>query len=278
MNTTNNQFPVVFNPHAGSIYKYEISRRRINIQNVGGRNLNSYSIEKMEFSYLINFDLGKGYKNSVQFDSYSITLDTINSSVDQIHEDSISNNTNDIRNVFNGALFDLEINNNGVLKKISGFQDFQQKRGNFISGDIINNKVPLKGRNSYTKDYFKDLFESSLHFFPDSPVFLNSKWVINEFTDIGERHKIDVLYKVDKVQDGNIYVTRFSKVNQKLNFNNNSIEMDGDERGTIQLDSETGMVMQSERVLTINGQMQLGNLPMKMTIENFVTIKGKKLK
>ena len=273
-----NSFPVKFNPGVGSVYKYEITRKRSITQEAGEGKLSSFYIEKIQFSYIIGPNSGQGYKNSIQFNSYSLTHDSTNSESEKIHKDLVSNRQKGLDSVLKDVLFELEINSNGVLKKIFGFQDFEQKRDSLLMSDGMNSQLSANPKNIYTENYFKNLFETTIHFFPDSPIFLNSKWVNNELVDVGPPYLVDVEYKVDKVQEGKVHVTRVSDIKQKLNWIDNFIEMSGTEKGSIQLDSATGMLTQSEKILVLNGHMQLGELPMKMTIENMVSVEGTKVK
>lgn len=124
-----------------------------------------------------------------------------------------------------------------------------------------------------SKEALKSTIEQSFNIFPDKPVKAGDSWKKTVAVESPYKMQLDNSYKLIKVENGLAYLdiatTISSNGAQKMSANGMEMSMDltGEQKGTITVDEQTGMIKGSDILQNLKGKMEMmgQEIPMEIT-------------
>lgn len=170
---------------------------------------------------------------------------------------------------FQGSIFKVDLNEEGKIKSILGQEDFQNVFSNLYLSEL--NKIEIEGNRPafsadntmvFTASYFTDLFEKITNNIPTGQLLKYNQWQKIESKDFGGNKDVVTLYTINKIQDGVAFISSFAKFDELLptKDSDKSMRILGVEEGIIELDCNTGMLIKSEKKLSLQAKTRVGNL------------------
>ncbi len=261
------------------------------VQSKTNINANNKQIEKISntetsFIYELIND-SAGYKQlKITYDAFKATI----KKDDQVEEIDMSNNL-DFLNPVNKFISKLKglsvvayIDNKGKLLELKGYEELTNI---LLSSQEINDP---KTRQMFQQKLYaligeglvKNSLEQGLGFFPDSAIAVGSKWQ----KQIAQKAEINLTfnnnYIFDEVKDNTAYLISKADINSENNpINvmgmNVTSSLNGKQTASYKIDIKTGLVIEGKTKTFIEGNIQVMNKEVPITIETTTTISSRKM-
>jgi hypothetical protein len=173
-----------------------------------------------------------------------------------------------------GKSFTITVAPNGEIKKVEGMSDLINAMAKTDGGDAA--------ANAFSDTTVRLMMQNSFDIYPGKPVKTGDTWV--KKTQMGfATIKVDVenTYTLKSI-DGNkatIAVTSVLSLPKTKMGPGGSLEMNGTQKGTVDVDVTTGQILSGKTAQDIKGNMIVEGMqqPIPMNIKGDITITSKKL-
>jgi len=265
---------IKFKSNLGQLYNYDVCETKEVRQQIGGKEAVVISTieNKMNFSSEAIGNSKDANNAIIQFNTFSLndkSKDYLNM---QEQDGFLDNNVfqNGVKAI-EGLQFKINLTNSGCVDSINGYEIFKQRFDSIANSPINNNKGNLE---ALREDYFKDIFQRISCILPDTGAAINSSWMRWDSESLGDTPSIKSNYELYKIANGLAHIKVFAKVEKELKALNGILIMSGIETGEIKLEVESGMVISSEKALTLTGSMKIGKANLLMNVNRKTVITG----
>jgi hypothetical protein len=155
-----------------------------------------------------------------------------------------------------GKGFELKVNPCGEVVDVSGLDELQNSMINSMSVDEstrLTMEQSFKGQ--FNEESMKQTFSQAFNIYPGTPVKVGDTWTKTVRTGGGAAADMNTQYKVKAIKDG--------EVTLDLSSNIDAGQMKGQQTGTMEVNSKSGMVKQAVLEQKYGPPIQM---TMKMTI------------
>ena len=266
---------IVFKFVPGSSYSYEINTFNINESKykpicIDGKYLDNLQKHENEtntnLTFNFNCDKNAAKDCSIQIKSHVCSGKSILNSLEESLPTPYSTAS---QIALNGVFFDLNLDETGKVKKISGYDTFQKRfdlayenelkrTGSHIDEDIKKSEGSLAIR----EPYFIDLFEQISASLPVSGIFERFEWQTKETIDIGGMPSVLVHHSCNKILHNIAFIKSLASVDVPISGANHTMRMVGTLEGKREIDAHSGMLIKSQKKLVLHGETQIGKLTM----------------
>jgi Family of unknown function (DUF6263) len=178
---------------------------------------------------------------------------------------------------FKGVVMEFAAIRNDNLKIISGYSDFEGRINSlYRSYDDKKQNLPLPTEMVFTENYFIDFVKNNMLILPESKIEINSEWFNSEFFIISDDSiEYQVLYKIKKIENGRIYIDANGEFKESVPVDRNStIIIYGNKNALIQIDAHSGMIIESESKVKVEGFQSNNDKQKILTIDDLTRIEN----
>lgn len=276
----------------GEVYTQKlVSDITIN-QKLNGQELATYMTIGCKMSYTVIDIIDSVYSLEVKYENLTMKMGLPNGSVMEF--DSGSNNKQDIfsaiLSVLTGRPFILKITRAGKINEVKNidliFSDMFEKFPQLT--DIQKQQIKAQMMQAYGEKSLKGNLEMGLAFFPDCPVSVDQKWMVNTKLESGISAKMETTYQLKEIGESYHIIHGDSKIETERvdSVGSDEIPMEYDMKGTmtseIKLNKKTGWVQEAKMSQTFKGTAYIhdnpdvpGGMAIPMTMKNEMTITEK---
>ena len=265
---------ILINTESFYTYRYEIVNERIISQEVGGNEkLYTTDSSKMIFSFC---KLVNNSKRIVHFDSFNHY-----NKFRELHSPNEPSPFERSLIAFKDLEFQLEYISPKKIKHIYGYENFKNKIDSLYKQfSAKEDTLNLPSKSVFTEQYFKDIFENKMFILPDMPIYVGSRWINMDSTRlINEYFEIKLHSAVEKYRNGIIFLKTTGNVDKLIMIRGQSpINIKAEQKGEIEIDAGTGMILNSENILHMKGSAKNGINTILIDVTNNFKIRGTKYK
>jgi hypothetical protein len=168
---------------------------------------------------------------------------------------------------FKGSSFVLNLISPSTFEMASGYEDFRRR---IDSADKATSSLVTE-MAIFSRPYWEFFFKRIALVLPDSAVSLGSKWTVQEFVFTGDPIMLSAEYSVSGINNGIVTIKTEYLVEPKCWYGNGGMIFKGRGEGVIEVNAITGVVERINNHISVNGKMELGQIPMATNIQ-FQTI------
>lgn len=278
-------YELKFDPQTGSKYRMVMTTSTKTSQEIQGNAMEMDAVIEMTVLY----EIGAANAGNKEL---TMTFEKVKSSqkangeemeVDTDKPDS-TNPAFGIFNALKGSAFVVNVNNKGEVASVKGVEEMMQRLLVSASGgdSVMGSKLVAGMQSVMNEDILKNMIEQSLKIFPDGKVATGDSWkkdmtikqplpmnIASTYTlkDVsGSNAKLDVSSTITPGQGG-------------MQMMGMTIETDlsGTQKGSMELEAATGMVLSSKIHQDIAGKMKAGGMEIPMKLQSDIEIKSTKL-
>jgi hypothetical protein len=258
---SNNRQEIVFSPIVDSEYKYEFEDSDEVIQEIGKSENKTRLItrNKVIFLYKILQKSTKGYAVSVNF----LACEIENMSAATGLPESDSTYFRKSINSLKGTKFKIYLALDGKAEDFTGYEEY-----------LVKNST-LK-ENPYSENYFLEIFDRISQLLPNYNVFAESSRKQQGIPN----NRVEYLpgdYVVEKNGSGLDLIRYSSEVKQQCLVKDTMLVMRGIENGEIEIEDNSGMPMNSSKIMKLKGTCKIGEVGVVQTLVRTRTVFGKKI-
>jgi hypothetical protein len=184
---------------------------------------------------------------------------------------------------FDNAVVEAELDSLGNVISVSGLDAIQNKMIQLAG----NSKEAIQMIHTSLQQYlneknFKQNLAQNFKVFANKQIKIGDRWTINSMpvADFNTTFPLHYTFKEIKNNLGVIDVrgeTNLKNQTLQLQGNTISVSLNGEQEGKIEVDVETGMVLQSHSKFKAKGNLTLYDKEVPMKIEAEVVVKGEKI-
>jgi len=276
------QIKLSFNPSAGKTYSYRFISEQTVKQTMSGQEIPVNIVMEM----LMEMTVKEKNNDEISMDySYKEMVMSISSPMMDIKFDS--RNTADslsvqgvpLSQVFNsliGKTMNVIFSPDGSVKSVSGFNAIMEDiQKNVASADPLAQQKLNIFLQSFNEGTTKNMFEQSFKMYPDKEVAVGDSWNSNVSLPVvaGMTNNIQNTYTLKSVENGIAMLDVASVANMSAN---NAADVEGElsggYKGTMTLNVQTGMLINSTLEGNINGKMTTQGMEILMDMASKMTI------
>lgn len=284
-NTTS--FTLKLNPASGSQYQYDITNRsQVNLE-MDGNELNNNSESNIAVHYAIEKDSVGNYLLNMQYDKIQMHI-TKNKQETVLDADAATTSLDPVERllgVLKQAQITATISPSGEMKSVSGYNELSQKILAAINAPDMDtrNIAQTRWEQMIEQGIIRKNIEQLFGIFPDSAVQVGDTWSLTHQQKGEINLNVTSNYKLKKIKDGLAIISSEGKLsNDQAPINimgvNVSGNLEGEQEGEYEIDTETGMMLNSHIVVNIKGELQFMGRNVPISIKNTVDMKGRKIK
>jgi len=187
-------------------------------------------------------------------------------------------------NAFDHAKLNAVISASGKVKQINGIKSITDKMYEIAATNVdALDDIKNTWDNDIGKFYFEKTIQYAFALLPDSAVKTGVGWVANSSVTVtGIELPVVIKYTLTAIKNDKAFID----VNAEILSENETkeiqgvdvvINLKGSQKGTIVLNTNTGMVIESENKMLVKGTMQVKSTNIDLNCSNTVKIKGRKL-
>jgi hypothetical protein len=282
--TPSKTITLAFNPKEGTKYGYVITTDLAMNQEAMGQKMKTTDHTEIYATYTITRINGDNTELTVTYDRIKMSQVamgrefTFDTDAPDTAKNSIETSQNKIFQSLKNQPFTVVIAKDGSVKEVKGFSEIIEKEINQIPGDEKTRQIM---KNALDDDFVKTAFTEFFKIYPDKPVRVNSTWNTEMQLKTIFKLLLNNTYKLTSFDDkkANLDVQSNITTNGDMEMMGMKIDasLKGNSTGTIELERSTGMVLNSNLKLTINGKMKTEGMEIPMSIEQTAKMQGKLL-
>ncbi len=182
-----------------------------------------------------------------------------------------------------GATFNMVFAPNGEIKAVKGIDQMISKMAEGMTNDTSQIKqIKTSLAQQFNVDMIKQTMESSFKIYPNQPVKIGDSWTVDTKTHISMPIETTTKYTLKEVKDGiatlNVNGTLLSSGSFETMGNKIETDLKGTNAGDIQLEIETGLVMNSHLRIDMFGTMKSMGQHIDFEMAGINKIIGKQIK
>ena len=274
-----------FNPKAGTKYKVEMVTNSTTGQEMMGQKTEMNSISEMTMLYEIAKADGADKEIKITFErmktaqkagGQEMVMDTQNPDT--------SNPGSRMLGAMMGSEFLLTINAKGEVTSVKGMDAMMNKvmAANASADTAMRVQLTAGMKSFMSDDILKDMMEQSFKFFPDDKVGQGESWkkdmVISKPMPMNITSNFtlkNVASNIAKLDVASVITP--GKGGMEMMGMTIETEMNGTQSGTMDVDVETGMALNTDIKQNIAGKMKVMGQEIPMNISSVITMKATKL-
>lgn len=276
------------NPVSGSKYYYEVANESNVELEVNDKKVTNVNKSTVGAYYDIAKDSSGNFLFQIQYDK--IHLFTKNGDTQsELDADNAANSINPVEKmlgVLKSANIITTINPVGVVEGIKGYKEMgEQLMASFTAANdaYAKNMVQSQWEKVLGESLVKKNIEQLFNIFPDSAVHVGEKWKLNSKQSGEINLDINTLFKLKTINEGIAIIEAEGEVtsdsaNSNLMGYNVTANLKGRQQGQYEVDTRTGMVINSRVTVTVNGVLQMLGKEIPVVIENKAKMSGRKIK
>ncbi|POY37050.1 hypothetical protein C3K47_08305 [Solitalea longa] len=265
----------------GKKYTYEMNVDQNINQDVMGQQIDMKQLLNITYSFDIVNAIKQDKNIKVVYDKiYSLT-EAMGASTeyDSAKDDGTGNNP---LSALKGAGFTMVVSPKGEVKSVKGADEMMEKMAQKSSSDSATvEKVKEMLGKQFGNEALKSTMESSLKIYPDKPVKVGESWMIESSVQSMLPMNIKSTYTLNEVKDNKAYIT----VNSVISANGPAeimgltlqTNLNGQNNGNMVLDIKTGVALDYQVKVEIDGTMSAMGQNIKMKINGANKVIGKEL-
>ena len=184
---------------------------------------------------------------------------------------------NDINQKLTGKTVRMRINDKNEITEMLGFEDIMW--GDSTQDPAVKEQL----KEMFSKEQMNSLFGTMFQMYPSTPVRVGDTW--KKETDVvvaGINMKMTGNYTLEKVRDGVAYVNLDGKYTGKGTMKQGGVQiemnMNGSQKGTINIGVSDGYVKDSQLNMDIDADMTTMGQKVPMTIKGYYIMKATDVK
>jgi len=270
------------NLQPGSKYAYVMDMKTNMEQSAMGQTMKTENNVLMESTYEVATGEGSDKKLIISYDRIAMSLKNpmMNMEYDSKEGGKKDSMLNAMSLILNKP-FTITISEKGEIKKIEGIDNIINSIGN--TGTQEDEMLRRQVASTLNDSVIRSMMRQSLDIYPDKAVKIGDTWTKTMPITMGPVPiKMDNTYKLISITGDTAHLN----INSKISSNGTSIQqggqeikvdLNGDAKGTIDVEVATGLVIDSKIKQSIKGEMSAMamKMPMSVTIDTHVTGKKK---
>lgn len=256
--------PIEFNINVNTGDKYSIHVVRNEDTRITFNSGETKSEEVLEMNmniYIKDVDKDKNLSIDFEYESIRLSKEMFGKKVEYNTDNkNINNPLNDIYKEFIGKKFTINLNNKGKILNLNGVNELLTSIAN-TKGTNKEEKLFIKEElnKKFGEEIIKEAIKKSISYYPEKNVEIGEVWEakydIKEAFPINYASKFKIIGETDQIVNVDI--------NSILNSNSNNfmgaetkVNMDGESKGSIEIEKSTGMPKNISFNRVINGHLE----------------------
>ncbi len=285
-----------FNLQKGSTYFQTMTANSAINQNFGGQSMDIKMTIVGKMSYKVNDFKNNLYSMDVKYESMTMKMGMQGMNMEFSSDkneggDQLSVMMSKLLGALTKSPFQIEMTNKGKIQSIKNIDVLFDKMFDEFPSLSPEQKAQLKGQlaQSYGGDAFKSNFEMAMAIYPEKPVAVGEKWIVNSSSKSGMDLKIVSEYLLADATGSINTLKGASKLevaDKNIFTPSNGLEMkfdvSGDMATELKVNKQTGWIEEGKLTQTLKGNAQTkdspqtpGGMTIPMTIETNMSISGK---
>lgn len=264
----------------GSQYAYTSDMKLTMDVSAMGMDMKTEQTRLMESTYEVSAGAGDDRHIKISYDRIAMSLNGPNMHMNYDSQDPAKSNK---EMAMMGDMlhkpFMLEVNKEGQIKKILGLSDML-KDSDDTSAEAKSMRQQIA--NTFDDTTIRNIVQQSLDIFPGHPVRPGDTWHKTYTTAVGPvSMRIDNEFKLKSVSGNIAHLTVAAKItgggkSPSAEMQNMSMDIKGDQKGTMDVEVATGLVTESQMTQTIKGDMGMSGMKVPISINSEIHLTGKK--
>jgi hypothetical protein len=275
----NATFSLKLNVPSGFKTSYTILTNSETTQELKGEKIEKISETTMKVAYSIQKDSGNIYGLGVRFSEYKGKVKTNNDEVEFDAADSTNpySEANKLLSVLIGSEVTAKITPAGEIKSLTGTDAVLNKMYRLAGARQDAQAFKNVSGDYFSQDIFKNAITQNFKIYPSKPIVINETWEQNDTLNAGMPVPVKTVYTFKSVDKGIAEIVSKSAIelkDQVLQIQNNTatVNLTGEQEGTIQITISTGLVKSSETILTLKGSLTVRDTEVPLSIKTTTTI------
>jgi len=274
------------NPAVGSSYAYTIANTSEFQMEVNDKKVDNKSKSTVDLSYKVGRDSSSDLVLDIVYDHihvYSKNGDT------ETDLDADKKETTDpvekLLGSLKGVTIRAAVSPRGEMRPVKGYDEIKRRvMAGFAPGDTYSRTIAEQQWDQRIKQgLLEKNMEQLFRLFPDSAVHVGDTWHMNTVQQEEISLDIGSTYTLQDIKDGVAIVRSLGTIrsnNSTGNLNGYSFTVDltGEQDGSFEIETSTGMVLHSSIESTIRGEMEMLGKKVPMKIHSTVNMLGRRTK
>ncbi len=273
-----------FNPQAGSTYQYVTTTDQTTSQEAMGQKMESKNHMEMYATYAVANNKDNDRELTVTYDRIIMKQSAMGMEV-SVDTDVTDTTTGSVQTKMfqnmKGQPFSIVLTKDGSIKEVKGFSSIMDKMMNAV-GNESSQEVKQSMKALLGEDFIKSMFTQAFKIFPDKKVGVNDTWKTKMEIKSLLGLALENSYTLKSFDDKKAVLDVQSTITTNGDMEMMGMKIKGDLKGkssgTIEVERNTGMVLNSNIKQTINGEMEVMNMKVPISIDQTVKIEAKPLK
>lgn len=275
-------FQFRLNPELGKKYSYSIINKSELEQEINGDEIDNSNALEMGVEYVFEKDTVPGYILTIGYNKFRLSIKAMDEKkeLDAAKALSAVMPVDKMFAAFDDAVLTARTDTLGTVLSIGGVESIKNKMTELAGSDQEARQMLDGSLKQYLNEqFFKQLVEGNLKAISEKKMKVGD--TISVSTPVGGELNItaSVIYKLVSIKNGIAKIVSDAKIDigeQHLTIDNTDIiaSMKGKQSGTIEIETGSGMLLESESELNLKGTMQVtgSELPFKMKTLNTVSL------
>jgi hypothetical protein len=281
-------YKLQLNPAQGSVYYYEISNEsKVNLE-IDDKEIHNLTETNVGIQYNIDKDSTGHYQFTMRYDK--LKLHTKNGDQEMTADASNAalslNPIEKMLGVLKEGLIMVTISPSGKIESVNGYDEIGDKiMASFADNDVNGKKVAQsQWEKVIGEGLIKNNMDQLFNIFPDSAVHLKDTWKLSskqsgEFTmNVTGTFTLKAINSDFAVIESHGFISSNNTATNVMGYGNVTTNLKGEQEGEFEMEAKTGMLISCRIKAKTEGTIQILGREVPVTINNEVTMKGKKLR
>ena len=185
-----------------------------------------------------------------------------------------------MRKVFGGMMgktFKITMSPKGEVLKIEGLKELvESMEANIEVSEQMKTAMHKQMSESFSEDQIKQSFAQAFSIYPDKPVKVGDSWNKNLDRDMSQvKMSQNLTFTVKEINSSAVVLELTGKIASSMGKDSTApamkMDLSGDEKGTMQMDRNTGMISQGD--IDMDMKMSAMGKPMTMKVKTTIVSK-----
>lgn len=265
-------YTLQFKPKEGEKFDAVTSMKSIIKQTAMGQEM----VTEMAYDVNMLYDVKKAGANTalnMVYEKLSMEMNMMGQNMKLSSEDDDSNPLSKNFKTLKGSEISVIVSPNGDIIDVKGTEAISEKFKDLSAEEQESLKTFIGKQN------LKSMMEQSFKIFPNKPVKTGESWTSTFNLESPYRMTSINTYKLKKVENGIVYLDVIGGIStngvQKMSMNGIEVDVDleGDQKGTMELDEATGTVKNSVINQVLKGKIEVMGQEIPMDVLSDINVK-----
>lgn len=269
-----------FNFQPGTKYQYIMDSKQIIKQSPMGTEMTVNQDMTMQSTYEVNGDDNGNKKLTVFYDR--VMMKTAAAGMNLEYDSQDSTKQDPMLKSLGGMInkpFSMTVTPSGEITKVEGLSEILNGMVDPSDPNAATIRQQLEG--AFNDSAVRNMMQQSIYIYPDKPVKPGDTWTRKFSMNMGPfSMNMDNNFKLVSADGTTAHVELDSKITGNAVNNPQAqgmkIEMNGTQKGTMDLEIATGMITDSKMKQDIKGKINVNQMEMPISIASDIHITGKK--